>query len=151
MDLNRRRNRALAGAGILEIFLKPVHASLLHNVHHGASGDVAHGAIAAESGLGHGAPMNLARIRSLRNLSQRDLADMIGMDAATVQRAETCHKSAKLTTYRACAKALGVTLADIFSDDRSAIEQELLDTFRKIPESRHGELLRLLALARQED
>lgn len=101
--------------------------------------------------LVHVAPMNLERIRRLRNLSQRELADMVGVDASTVQRAEKQHKSAKLTTYAACAKALGVTLADIFADDRSHIEQELVEIFRRIPEGRHAELLSLLALARKED
>ena len=51
--------------------------------------------------------MNLAKIRTSRGLSQKALGEMIGMDAATIQRAETMHSSAKLTTYVACADALG--------------------------------------------
>ncbi|WP_342301411.1 helix-turn-helix transcriptional regulator [Cereibacter sphaeroides] len=91
--------------------------------------------------------MNLARIRKLRGLNQRQLAEMIGVDASTIQRAETAHPSAKLETYRKCADALGVTVSDIFSDDRSAVEMEFLRAFRRVPSEKHQQLLALLALA----
>ncbi len=94
--------------------------------------------------------MKLAQIRTLRGLTQRNLGEMIGMDAATVQRAEVGAPSAKLETYRKCAEVLGVTLSDIFCDDMSSIERELINVFRQIPESKHQQLLGLLKLA-QED
>lgn len=94
--------------------------------------------------------MNLTKIREARGLSQRALADMIGMDAATVNRAEKMHHTAKLATYILCAEALGVTLSDIFGDDRTAIEQELLRAFRRVPAERHDELLALVRLVRAE-
>lgn len=90
--------------------------------------------------------MNLARIRASRNLSQRALAEMIGVDAATIHRAEVMHSSAKLETYRKCAEALGVTLADLFADDRAALEAELLAIFRGIPEARHDDLVAMFRL-----
>lgn len=93
------------------------------------------------------ARMNLARIRQERGLSQRALADMIGMDPATVNRAEKMAATAKLSTYVACAKALGVTLSDIFGEYRSPREAALLEAFRRIPEERHDELLGLIRLA----
>lgn len=95
--------------------------------------------------------MNLARIRELRGLTQRDLAEMIGMNAATVQRAEVGASSAKLETYKKCAAALNVTLSDIFCDDMEPIERELIAVFRQIPESNHGHLLGLLKLAQSND
>lgn len=94
--------------------------------------------------------MNLARIRRDRGLSQAALGEMIGMDAATVNRAEKMHPSAKLATYQLCADALGVTLADIFAEDRTALETALLKAFRQVPESRHDELLAMIRLVRAE-
>lgn len=81
--------------------------------------------------------MNLTKIRKQRDLSQRALADMIGMDAATVNRAEKMHPSAKLATYTACAEALGVTLADLFSDEMPPPERALIEAYRALsPEGR---------------
>lgn len=94
--------------------------------------------------------MNLTRIREAKGLTQRALAEMIGMDAATVNRAEKMHHTAKLATYALCAQALDVTLADIFADDRSALEAELLAAFRRVPSSRHEELLAMIRLVRAE-
>lgn len=91
--------------------------------------------------------MQLAAIRKLRGLSQRDLGDIIGMDASTVQRAEVMAETTKLKTYQLCADALGVTLYDIFSEDRTAVELALLEVFRRIPAARHSELVSILELA----
>jgi transcriptional regulator with XRE-family HTH domain len=95
----------------------------------------------------HHMSMQLSELRKSRGLSQRLLAEMVGVDQATIQRAEKMHKSAMLATYVACAKALQVSLSDIFATDRSAVETELLQVFRGIPEAKHPELLRLLRLA----
>lgn len=87
----------------------------------------------------HSASMNLRTIREARGLSQRDLAELVGVDQATIQRAETMHSTARLATIAACAKALGVTLADIFADDRSGLEAALVKAFRRVPvEKRAG-------------
>ena len=74
--------------------------------------------------------MRFKELRELRGLTQRDLAEMIGMDAATVNRAEKMADSAKLATYVKCAEALGVTLQDIFSEGYSPIERDLVALFR---------------------
>lgn len=95
--------------------------------------------------------MNLAAIRNMRGLSQRALGEMIGKDAATINRAEKLHKSATLLTYSKCAEALGVTLTDLFKDERSAIEMELVRVFRRIPKEKYQELLGLLRLAESHD
>lgn len=91
--------------------------------------------------------MKLTEIRKRRGLSQRALADMIGMDAATVNRAEAMSPTAKLETYKKCADALGVSLADIFDDSRSELEADLIRAFRQIPADRHAELLGLIRMA----
>lgn len=91
--------------------------------------------------------MRLAQIRNERGLSQKALGEMIGKDASTIQRAETMHHSAKLATYAACAKALKVTLADIFSDDLSPVERHVLETFRAAPPEARERLAQLLELA----
>ena len=49
--------------------------------------------------------MNLAAIRHMRGLSQRALGEMIGKDAAAINRAESMHRSATLLTYQKCADA----------------------------------------------
>lgn len=95
--------------------------------------------------------MNLARLREIRGLTQRELAEIIGMSAATVQRAEVGEPSAKLETYKKCAAALGVTLGDIFSDDLSPIERDMLAVFRRIPPQQHDHILGLLRLAQATD
>lgn len=79
--------------------------------------------------------MNLPRIRKARGLSQTDLADMIGMDTATISRAENMSKTAKLETYQLCAMALGITLADIFCESMEPIERELIAAYRASPDS----------------
>lgn len=61
--------------------------------------------------------MKLAYFRNNAGLTQRQLAEMIGMDQAQVVRAEKMAKTAKLETYRLCADALKVSLAEIFAND----------------------------------
>lgn len=93
-------------------------------------------------------PIHLANIRKLRRLSQRDLAAMISMDPATVQRAEVGHKSAKLETYIACAEALDITLSDIFSETIDPAERELIKVFRSVPQEQREIFRKLLDLAK---
>ena len=90
--------------------------------------------------------MILTRIRTKRGLSQKALGDMIGMDAATINRAEKMHPSAKLTTYIACAEALGVTLEDIFGQDLSGLEAKIIEVFRSMPDAKRHKVAELLDL-----
>lgn len=94
--------------------------------------------------------MNLTTLRKAKGLSQRALAEMIGMDASTVNRAEKMDPTAKLATYLLCAEALGVTLADIFGEDRSALEMELVKAFRRVPPQKHSDLLAMIRLVQAE-
>lgn len=91
--------------------------------------------------------MNLARIRKAKGLTQYDLADMIGMTQPQIVRAEKMYPSAKLLTYQKCADALGVTLADIFSDSPSPVEAQLLAAFRRMSEEERARLVAILDLA----
>jgi transcriptional regulator with XRE-family HTH domain len=122
----------------------------LHNVQQAVKQESAHGAIVEPDRSAHYLHMNLARIREARGLTQRDLADMIGMDASTVNRAEKGAPSAKLDTYKKCAIALGVTLSDIFSAPLSASEATLLEKFKSIPEQHRAQILALFDLVRTD-
>jgi transcriptional regulator with XRE-family HTH domain len=95
----------------------------------------------------HSETMRLAEIRNARGLSQKALGEMIGKDASTIQRAETMHHSAKLATYIQCADALGVSLSDIFSDEMSALERQVIATFREAPPEVQERLAQMLAIA----
>jgi transcriptional regulator with XRE-family HTH domain len=121
---------------------------LLHHMQHKASGKFARHAFARdEAKCKDQRTMNLARIRNLRGLSQRALADMIGVDPSTVHRTEVMHDSAKLSTYQACADALDISLADLFTDDLAPVDREFLRLFRSIPPEKHDALRAALALA----
>ena len=96
----------------------------------------------------HYVGMNLARIRTAKGLSQRDLADMVDVNQSTIQRAEKMHPSARLETYQRCAEVLGCDLSDIFSDDRAPVEQALLTAFRQVPEDRQQQVLAILDMVR---
>jgi transcriptional regulator with XRE-family HTH domain len=119
----------------------------LHIVQRRVKTIIAHSAIAHCATENEGAAMHLARFRQLKNLSLVDLGEMVGLDASTVHRAEKMQKSAKLSTYIACAEALGVTLADIFAEDMTPTERAVLEAFRRLPEEQHARVLGLLELA----
>jgi transcriptional regulator with XRE-family HTH domain len=91
--------------------------------------------------------MGMKEIRKSRGLTQRDLADMIHMDHATVNRAERRASSAKLATYIKLARVLNVTLADLFADDRTSVEADLVAAFRNLPPDRRAEWVQVLRLA----
>lgn len=95
--------------------------------------------------------MHLARIRKARGLSQGDLAEMIGMDTASISRAEKMDQTAKLRTYQLCADALGITLSDLFCDTMEPVEREMIAAYRAAPESHRAfEALIEMAKARAQ-
>lgn len=89
---------------------------------------------------------NLERYRELRGWSQRDLADVLGVSQPTIQRAEKEDPSAKLETYKKCAEALGVTLADLFSD-HSAVESDLVSLYRNSDPDAQARLMQIVQAA----
>lgn len=126
----------------------------MHIMHYRVNTFYARHAFATSARFMHNVTMNLANIRKAKGLNQADLADMIGVNQSTVQRAEQCHPSAKLATYKQVARVLDVTLCDIFSDDRTALEIALLQRLRKASPSslaRFEMLLDVVLLESDED
>lgn len=80
--------------------------------------------------------MNITNLRRLRGLTQIDLADMAAITQPTVSRAEKGDDGSTLGVYRGIAAALDVRLADLFADDRTMAETELLRAFQQMPADR---------------
>lgn len=97
----------------------------MHLMHSPVKTDNALGAFVSVDARAHSFRMLLAQIRKARGLSQSDLADMVGVNQSTIQRAETMHASAKMETYERCAAALSVPLAALFGADPIAVEDGL--------------------------
>lgn len=96
------------------------------------------------------AAMNLAKIRKAKKITQIQLAEMSGVTQPTISRAERGDDGITVGTYRACAEALGVTLIELFADDRSAGQEMLLSAFDRLPPSRQQAWLAMAELARKE-
>ena len=96
----------------------------------------------------HHAHMNLRAIGKLRGLtSQAALAELIGVDQTTVHRMEKLHPSVTLRNFLDAAEALDVSLAEIFADDRSEAETELVRQWRSLSRSQQAEWSAHLRLA----
>lgn len=148
VNIKHARERPLADTvGFKEAF-KMSHAPFVAQRAPFGKDHVARCAFAMGMAFGHSVHMNLARIREAKKLSQRDLAEMIGMDASTITRAERMAPTAKLETYKKCADALGVTLSDIFADPMTDLERTLLAMFRSIPEANRHRVVDFLEIAR---
>lgn len=80
--------------------------------------------------------MRAAAIRKAKGLSQAELADLVGVEQPTISRFERGADNVTLRLARQVADALGVSVADLFSDERSAAEQMLLEAFRSLPADR---------------
>lgn len=102
----------------------------MHIVHCRVKRENAPGAFAPKAAMPHHGGMNLRAIRERKGLTQAQLADMVGVNQSTINRAEKMDQTAKLATYIKCAEVLGVTLADIFSDNRTAAELALIAAYR---------------------
>jgi transcriptional regulator with XRE-family HTH domain len=83
--------------------------------------------------------MNLVNLRKRRNLNQTQLAERIGVDQTTISRAERMAPSTTLDIYLRIADELGVSLAEIFGDERSSEEAALLRTYRSLHEGKQKE------------
>lgn len=80
--------------------------------------------------------MNIAALRKKRGWTQTDLAELSHLTQPTVSRAERGDDSTTMSTLKSIAAALDVPLADLFTNDRSSIEQELISAFRNLPQDR---------------
>lgn len=99
--------------------------------------------------------MNLRKIREAKGFSsQAALAEVLGVNQSTVQRMEASEPSVTLNQFINAANYLGVTLAEIFADERSDAETRLLLHWRSLPvneQLRWSEHLRLAAGKPPED
>lgn len=77
-------------------------------------------------------------IRKTKGLSQQEVADKMGIDRAQYSRIETAKASPTLNSLERIAEALGVDLADLFTDDRSydinSYDSSIVDKVRLIEE-----------------
>lgn len=91
--------------------------------------------------------MNLRALRQIRGLTQKELAELIGVDQSTIQRAEAMHPSAKLATYLACAEALETTLSEIFSEDSDTLAAALIHRIRSLDDEAQRRAIAILDIA----
>ncbi len=93
--------------------------------------------------------MNLRKIREAKGFSsQAALAEVLGVDQSTVQRMEAAAPNVSFKKYIRVANLLGVTLAEIFADERSDAETRLVLHWRALSaeeQRRWSEHLRLAA------
>lgn len=79
---------------------------------------------------------NVARLRKLKGWNQTDLANEVGVNQATISKAEKGDGGVSLRTYQAIADALEVPLYELFIDDAATAELRLLAAFRDLSEDR---------------
>lgn len=96
----------------------------------------------------HHAHMMLIKLRNDRGWSQRDLAEHTGLSQSKISRAENQSPTAMLETYKRLADEYGVTLQDIFSDDRTLTEVALLRGFRSLSDTEKLEWMAKIEMAR---
>jgi len=95
----------------------------------------------------HSRALNLTRIRKAKGLTQIDLAEAMGVTQSTVSRMERGDEGCALELFGRAATVLGVSLEDMFSEDRSAAEAELVSFFRSLPSDRQRRWLELAKVA----
>jgi transcriptional regulator with XRE-family HTH domain len=79
--------------------------------------------------------VNIAHYRKLRGLTQAELADMVGIKQPHISRIEKGDEGPPLSLYRSIAINLGVTLEDLFSEEMTRAEADLISGFRKLPKN----------------
>lgn len=94
--------------------------------------------LAIKCASGHTQLMNIEKIRRLRGLNQTELAEMANLSQPAISRAEKGADGVTLRQFRAISGALKVPLADLFQEDRSRKENELLDSFRQLGPDRQA-------------
>ncbi|WP_340109636.1 helix-turn-helix transcriptional regulator [Pikeienuella sp. HZG-20] len=95
--------------------------------------------------------MKAAEIRNAKNLTQAQLADIIGVDQPTISRMERGTGGTTLRTLQAAAEALECSVADLVDDDRTESERLLISLFRQLPSARKRGWIDMARLAAEED
>ena len=70
---------------------------------------------------------NIKRIREAKNLSQKEVISAIGMGAAQYSRIENGKTDPSVSTLAKIAKALGISMAELFYDNDSLREVSSMD------------------------
>ena len=97
----------------------------------------------------------LSEVRRDRGLTQEQLAELVGVDPQTIQRAETGRTALSLLRLRAIARALGVGLAELFTAEDGQLsgvpeapwvddELQAAVAFKAIPEDRRRWAVKVL-------
>lgn len=92
----------------------------------------------AAQAMAHNSPMNIENLRRLRGLNQIELAEMAQLSQPAISRAEKGDDGVTLRNYRKISAALNVPLAELFQDNRTKSENELLEMYRQLPADRQG-------------
>lgn len=104
--------------------------------------------------LGLAAPMwhhanmkfRIRQLRRARGWTIDQLADLTSISRGFLSQIETGARQPSVETLSQIAAAFEVPVPDLYSE-RSATEEALLEVFRRIPASRHEELIRMLEVA----
>lgn len=70
---------------------------------------------------------NIKRIREAKGLSQKEVISAIGMDPGQYSRIENGKTDPSISTVEKIAKALGVTMAELFTDSEDIKEVHTFD------------------------
>ncbi|QFT47833.1 Antitoxin PezA [Roseivivax sp. THAF40] len=90
---------------------------------------------------------NLAAIRKAKNLSQVELAEMVGVKQATISRIEKGVNNPSIAVAHSIADALGINVVELFG--LPELESRVLDSFRAASPERQAALLTLLEADRK--
>jgi len=82
--------------------------------------------------------MQIAALRKQKNLSQAELAEIVGVEQPTISRIERGYEGVTVRLLRQIADALECPMADLFADERSEIENRILSAFRNLPADRQS-------------
>ena len=93
---------------------------------------------------------HIARLRRIRGLNQSELADMVNVSQAHISRLENGDEGPPLSLFREIATALKVSLPDLFADERTREEWELMDAIRRLPAGRRRGWIDTAKLAAQD-
>lgn len=110
---------------------------MMRQTHHNVKRNDALGAFAKLMHGAHTFAMGIKHLRNAKGWNQRDLAERVGVDQSTIQRAEAMKTGVSIQIYMAIAEALEAELHDLFADERTPDELRIISAYRTAgPEGR---------------
>lgn len=88
--------------------------------------------------------VNLKLIRKRRGLTQEQLAELVGVTNATVQRHETRKREMNLSDIEKYAEALNCRPADIIDENALEEDKEMMEVFTKLPEDTKKQFIKFM-------